>query len=503
MDEGWMSHGVPSTTAPVANLSLLRQTRASGSFTLVIIFNTSHPDGLIPLVPNLRLRKRAWEKKCRCKFADMAHMIWDKGHDIDVIMVGEHKFLLLGDLQRTVLTTTKASEDPLHFIQCFFCAQKFTLSKFKIVATPPQTDLPDLEHNHPPRQGAERAAEGMTTKELAKERAQDTAIILAHQRLHANAAEWNRAGGASRALTAAKLSTNWRDSSLQRPPISRATTTRRHLSTRRSSEYLRSLPSCRRHRPSWPLLAALRCSPPPIGHRSTKGDLSRAPLWPNHRSRTQQGPCCGVALYRTVAPASRHTLARVRSGARARVLSLPHRLHATPHSQRTSVTCRGNLTLSKMMVRKSPASIRNSGFEGHPHNTSEAPGPECERKWACSPPGRTTRTTREKTCVCHSEMLPRPRVALGSVPCVCLHPQQSTLDGRRRHLTHSCTGPTGSLRVGLGGGPNCPQSPPRRNCPQLCHRRCNHPRQEKKGPHADPCTCGVCVKGLGAMPPQS
>ena len=26
----------------------------------------------------------------------------------------------------------------------------------------------------------------------------------------------------------------------------------------------------------------------------------------------------------------------------------------------------------------------------------------------------------------------------GSVPCVCLHPQQSTLDGCRRHLTHSC-----------------------------------------------------------------
>ena len=47
----------------------------------------------------------------------------------------------------------------------FFCvAQKFTPSKVKIVAAP-QTDLPDLEHNHPPHQGAggwngQRACEG-------------------------------------------------------------------------------------------------------------------------------------------------------------------------------------------------------------------------------------------------------------------------------------------------------------------------------------------------------
>ena len=98
------------------------------------------------------------------------------------------------------------------------------------------------------------------------------------------------------------------------------------------------VPSCRRHRPSWPLLAALyrpkqgrtegRC-PPPIGHRSTNGELSRAPPWPYHRSWTQQGPCRGV--WRCIArwpTASRDTLARVRSGARARILSLPDRLHA-------------------------------------------------------------------------------------------------------------------------------------------------------------------------------
>ena len=130
---------------------------------------------------------------------------------------------------------------------------------------PPQTDLPDLEHNHPPPlppspQGAQAPQMEWATKELANERAQDTAIIWAHRRLHANAAEWNRAGGASRALTAAKLSTNWRNSWLQRPPVFKS---KHHeatpVSTRRSSEYFRSLsspcPRTDRHRPPWPLLA--------------------------------------------------------------------------------------------------------------------------------------------------------------------------------------------------------------------------------------------------------
>ena len=43
------------------------------------------------------------------------------------------------------------------------------------------------------------------------------------------------------------------------------------------------------------------------------------------------------------------------------------------------IDMQGNLTLLDD-VRKSPASIRNSGFEMHPHNASEVPGPECERK---------------------------------------------------------------------------------------------------------------------------
>ena len=40
---------------------------------------------------------------------------------------------------------------PRHQRLNFFChTQTLTPSKFKIVAMPPQTDLPDLEHNHPP-----------------------------------------------------------------------------------------------------------------------------------------------------------------------------------------------------------------------------------------------------------------------------------------------------------------------------------------------------------------
>ena len=60
---------------------------------------------------------------------------------------------------------------------------------------------------------------GSATNELAKERAQDTESTRDHRLHHACAAEWNMACGASRALAAAKLSTNWRASSLHLPPV--------------------------------------------------------------------------------------------------------------------------------------------------------------------------------------------------------------------------------------------------------------------------------------------
>ena len=74
---------------------------------------------------------------------------------------------------------------------------------------------------------------------MSKERAQHTE---SHVCATLCAAEWNMACGASRALAAAKLSTNWRASSLN-VPVPRATTTRLHLSPRKSSEYLLSFSS--------------------------------------------------------------------------------------------------------------------------------------------------------------------------------------------------------------------------------------------------------------------
>ena len=188
----------------------------------------------------------------------------------------------------------------------------------------------------------------------------------------------NRAGGASRALTAAKLSTNWRDSSLQRPV---------------STEEFRILaflvlPCPRADGIVHPGRSWLRCRVRSKG--AAKGDVHRQ-LGTEEQRETCREHLCGpiivrghskvhVAEFRVVS----HGGPGLHSGARARVLPDRHAAlwrpllsSGTPHSQRTSVTCRGNLTLSKMMVRKSSASIRNSGFEGHPHNTSK-----CERKWA-------------------------------------------------------------------------------------------------------------------------
>ena len=52
----------------------------------------------------------------------------------------------------------------------------------------------------------------------------------------------------------------------------------------------------------------------------------------------------------TVAPASRHTLPKVRSGPTARVRCLPNTSKGAPHSQRASVTSSGNLSRSRMRV---------------------------------------------------------------------------------------------------------------------------------------------------------
>ena len=200
----------------------------------------------------------------------------------------------------------------LHPDHLFFNAQKFTPSKVKIIATPPQTDLPDLEHNHPPHQGAEKSGRWN-----------------GHQRAcegtGARQSSWPTDASMPRALTAAKPSTNWRDSSLQRPPVSRATTTRRHLSARKSSEYLRSLSSRALVQTAPSILAAPGCAVP-SETRAHRMVMSTAHWAPKYKGRpvastsmalssfadTARSMLRSLALYRTVAPASRHTLARVR-----------------------------------------------------------------------------------------------------------------------------------------------------------------------------------------------
>ena len=155
--------------------------------------------------------------------------------------------------------------------------QTFTPSKFKIVATPLQTDLPDLEHNHPPLQGAEEPQMEWPPKSMrmnGRKTRQPSWPTDASMPMRLSGTE-----RASRALTAAKLATNWRDTSLQRPPVSRATTSRSQLSARRSSEHFRSLSSGALVQTAPSILAA-KGAP-----KGDDKDLSRAPPWPSHRLR--------------------------------------------------------------------------------------------------------------------------------------------------------------------------------------------------------------------------
>ena len=103
----------------------------------------------------------------------------------------------LGNNAQCVLLHTKWKQEINHLSKCTCCSSKSARSGAH-PSTPPSAC------------NASRRA----TNELAKDRATETAIMRDHRRLHARAAEWNRAGGASRALAAAKLSTNYRASSL-------------------------------------------------------------------------------------------------------------------------------------------------------------------------------------------------------------------------------------------------------------------------------------------------
>ena len=149
---------------------------------------------------------------------------------------------MIGTKEDLFFFHTKWKKEVSHLSKCTYCSSKSARSGA-----------------HPSTPPSACNASGRATNELAKDRATETAIMRDHRHLHARAAEWNRAGGASRALTAAKLSTNWRASSLHLPPVARATTTKRHLSPRRSS-LSTSVPCppelwCTRLRRPWPPLA--------------------------------------------------------------------------------------------------------------------------------------------------------------------------------------------------------------------------------------------------------
>ena len=78
-------------------------------------------------------------------------------------------------------------------------------------------------------------------RELANARQQETEIMRVHRRLQAKKAERCNTGAASRDFAQARFSTKLHASTLQRPPVSMATTTNLHLRPSTSSEYFLSL----------------------------------------------------------------------------------------------------------------------------------------------------------------------------------------------------------------------------------------------------------------------
>ena len=86
-----------------------------------------------------------------------------------------------------------------------------------------------------------RSTVGGEVRELANDLAHEIDSMRPHLRAPARWADLLKIGGASRARAAARDSASSKASELHRPPVSRATTTKWHLSPSDSSAYLRSL----------------------------------------------------------------------------------------------------------------------------------------------------------------------------------------------------------------------------------------------------------------------
>ena len=76
---------------------------------------------------------------------------------------------------------------------------------------------------------------------IGESRAHETANMRVHRRCHAKCTDRRRTGRASRARAPASMPTNSMASLLHRPPVSSATTTKRHRLPATSSAYLVSL----------------------------------------------------------------------------------------------------------------------------------------------------------------------------------------------------------------------------------------------------------------------
>ena len=164
---------------------------------------------------------------------------------------------------------------------------------------------------------------------------QDTDNIRVHLRRQPSDTDPRKTIGASRALAAARQLMNSTDSALHRPPVSTPTTTSLQRSPANSSAYLRSLSllACNKTTPSVCdvfgtaapdavktlriVMSTAHCAPWNNGRPLANTSMARSSL-----AETVTFMSRSLACHLTVAPASRHTRASVRSGPTARVRNL-------------------------------------------------------------------------------------------------------------------------------------------------------------------------------------
>ena len=205
--------------------------------------------------------------------------------------------------------------------------------------TPRRGDPPNRASCHPrrPMRGEKSKRQ---RREFANALAHEIAIMRDHLFLQAKNADLLSKSGASMALAAAKSSTNCMASSLHLPPVSNATTTNRHRSPDNNSKYFRSLSwRAPTDSPIFHCRIGARCAA--HGQNASQHDvlcqLCSMVEWKPSRQHLDSPLIIGwhrnvhvtqLAVATQVAPASRHTLASVFSGAMARVLNLLEREHA-------------------------------------------------------------------------------------------------------------------------------------------------------------------------------